>query len=110
VSNPRYLLVTAAEPNVNTSAVIVKSPELKLRRHIQADSLHPLILFDFCSPIFSQDFSAIPITMVQTPQQRRANEKFARTEASKRGKAETVVKKTQQKQPSPISPVWIGKC
>lgn len=45
---------------------------------------------------------------VQTSQQRRANEKFAKREEMKRGKSETALKKPQ-KFKSPISPVWLGK-
>ena len=43
----------------------------------------------------------------QTPQQRRANEKYARQEAAKRGRAES---ERQQRDitRSPISPLWIG--
>ncbi|KZF26910.1 hypothetical protein L228DRAFT_21580 [Xylona heveae TC161] len=44
--------------------------------------------------------------MAQTPQQRRANEKYARQEAAKRGKPETVVKK-QKKEKAPISATWV---
>jgi len=46
----------------------------------------------------------------QTPQQRRANEAFAKSETRKRGKPtqETVVKK-QAPQKSPVSPVWLGE-
>jgi len=39
---------------------------------------------------------------VQTPQQRRANAKFARTEEQKRGKPESDIKKPE-KQKSPVS-------
>ncbi|KAL2350712.1 hypothetical protein BJ546DRAFT_810067, partial [Cryomyces antarcticus] len=42
----------------------------------------------------------------QTPQQRRANEAFAKSEASKRGKPQSAVKK-QEKQKSPISKGWV---
>ncbi|KAI9812652.1 MAG: hypothetical protein M1832_000372 [Thelocarpon impressellum] len=44
--------------------------------------------------------------MAQTPQQRKANEKYARQEASKRGKPESAVK-AKQNFKSPISTVWI---
>jgi len=44
--------------------------------------------------------------MAQTPRQKKANEKFAKHEASKRGKPQTVVKKSP-KQKSPISTGWI---
>jgi hypothetical protein len=43
----------------------------------------------------------------QTPQQRKANEKFAKQEAAKRGKPESAIKK-KEKFKSPIGPVWIG--
>ncbi|EGE01398.1 hypothetical protein TEQG_00451 [Trichophyton equinum CBS 127.97] len=42
----------------------------------------------------------------QTPQQRRANERFAKKEASKRGKPETAVK-AKPKAKSPISMGWV---
>jgi hypothetical protein len=45
--------------------------------------------------------------MAQTPQQRKANEKFAKTEAAKRGKGKAVVKQKQQ-QKSPVSIGWVG--
>ncbi|KAF4310142.1 hypothetical protein SLS57_000250 [Botryosphaeria dothidea] len=44
--------------------------------------------------------------MAQTPQQRLANERFAKSEAAKRGKPQTAVKK-QEAQKSPISKGWI---
>ncbi|EPS31298.1 hypothetical protein POX_h09590 [Penicillium oxalicum] len=43
--------------------------------------------------------------MAQTPQQRRANEKFAKSEAAKRGRGPTVAKPRQSK--SPISMGWL---
>ncbi|KAF2863606.1 hypothetical protein K470DRAFT_254896 [Piedraia hortae CBS 480.64] len=43
--------------------------------------------------------------MTQTPQQRRANEQFARAEAAKRGKPHPQQKSVKQK--PPISPVWL---
>ncbi|KAF3937607.1 hypothetical protein ABW19_dt0203601 [Dactylella cylindrospora] len=44
----------------------------------------------------------------QTPQQRLANEKFAKREAAKRGKAEGDRKSYDKKAKSPISPMWLG--
>ncbi|KAL1878306.1 hypothetical protein Plec18167_004373 [Paecilomyces lecythidis] len=44
--------------------------------------------------------------MAQTPQQRRANEKYAKQEAAKRGKPATIVKQ-KQKPKTPISTGWI---
>ncbi|KAG9693580.1 hypothetical protein KCU81_g5621, partial [Aureobasidium melanogenum] len=44
--------------------------------------------------------------MVQTPQQRRANEAFAKKQEVKRGKPEPAVKKTTP-QKSPISKFWL---
>ncbi|KAE8554568.1 hypothetical protein TMatcc_005880 [Talaromyces marneffei ATCC 18224] len=44
--------------------------------------------------------------MAQTPRQKKANEKFAKHEAAKRGKPQTVVKRTT-KQKSPVSIGWI---
>jgi len=45
--------------------------------------------------------------MAQTPQQRKANERFAKQETLKRGKPESAIKK-KEKFKSPIGPVWIG--
>jgi len=47
------------------------------------------------------------LNMAQTPQQRRANERYARQEAAKRGKPESAIKQ-KQKFSSSISPIWIG--
>ncbi|KAK2812343.1 hypothetical protein FQN50_001342 [Emmonsiellopsis sp. PD_5] len=44
--------------------------------------------------------------MAQTPTQRRANERYAKHEASKRGKPEAVVKQ-KQKFKSPLSVGWV---
>ncbi|KAJ5355325.1 uncharacterized protein N7496_012537 [Penicillium cataractarum] len=44
--------------------------------------------------------------MAQTPQQRRANERFAKNEAAKRGKGPSVSKPKQQNK-SPISTSWV---
>ncbi|KAL1998563.1 hypothetical protein VTN02DRAFT_5961 [Thermoascus thermophilus] len=44
--------------------------------------------------------------MAQTPQQRMANEKYARHEAAKRGKPESSVKQ-KQKPKSPVSTGWV---
>ncbi|KAL1393280.1 hypothetical protein HDK64DRAFT_259777 [Phyllosticta capitalensis] len=44
--------------------------------------------------------------MAQTPQQRLANERFAKSEAAKRGKPAPVVKK-QEVQKAPISKGWV---
>jgi hypothetical protein len=43
----------------------------------------------------------------QTPKQKRANEKYAKHEAAKRGKPENAVKR-QQREKSPVSIGWIG--
>ncbi|KAG7007070.1 serine/threonine-protein kinase svkA [Physcia stellaris] len=43
----------------------------------------------------------------QTPQQRKANERYARSEAAKRGKPESAIKKKEKYQP-PISKGLIG--
>ncbi|KAF2842701.1 hypothetical protein M501DRAFT_993447 [Patellaria atrata CBS 101060] len=45
--------------------------------------------------------------MAQTPQQRAANERFAKSESAKRGKPVTAVKKSTAVQKSPISKGWI---
>lgn len=53
---------------------------------------------------------------VQTPQQRRANEAFAKSEAAKRGKPQTEIERLAEKkkaakaqQKSPVSKVWLCK-
>ena len=43
----------------------------------------------------------------QTPQQRKANERYARQEAAKRGKPDGAIKQKSKFNP-PISPLWIG--
>ncbi|KAL1588278.1 hypothetical protein WHR41_02983 [Cladosporium halotolerans] len=51
--------------------------------------------------------------MVQTPQQRRANEAYARSEAAKRGKAQPDVDRLLEKkkggkvQKAPVSKIWL---
>ena len=44
----------------------------------------------------------------QTPQQRRANERYAKQESSKRGKPDSLVKQKNQKFNPPVSKLWIG--
>ncbi|KAJ5922678.1 hypothetical protein N7516_010381 [Penicillium verrucosum] len=44
--------------------------------------------------------------MAQTPQQRRANDRFAKTEAAKRGKAPTTIKPKKNTK-SPLSASWV---
>ncbi|KAJ4418641.1 hypothetical protein N0V82_005432 [Gnomoniopsis sp. IMI 355080] len=47
--------------------------------------------------------------MAQTPQQRRANAKFAKDQEARRGKSsEELKKKSKVVQKSPISPFWLG--
>jgi Ribosome associated membrane protein RAMP4 len=45
---------------------------------------------------------------VQTPQQRKANEKFKKAQDAKRGKPASEIKKRENFK-SPISPLWLGK-
>ncbi|CAL8579689.1 hypothetical protein XPA_005423 [Xanthoria parietina] len=45
--------------------------------------------------------------MAQTPQQRKANERYARQEAAKRGRPEAATKDSKSAK-SPVSPIWIG--
>jgi hypothetical protein len=60
---------------------------------------------------------ANPKKQVQTPQQRRANEAYAKSEAAKRGKPQTEVERIMEKkkaskagaQKSPVSKVWLCK-
>ena len=43
----------------------------------------------------------------QTPQQRKANEKFKKSQDAKRGKPASEIKKKEDFK-SPISPLWLG--
>ncbi|KAE9577530.1 hypothetical protein CGCF415_v014170 [Colletotrichum fructicola] len=46
--------------------------------------------------------------MAQTPQQRRANAKFAKDNEARMGKSEEQIKKRVKETPkSPISPIWL---
>ncbi|TPR05527.1 IGR protein motif family protein [Aspergillus niger] len=45
--------------------------------------------------------------VAQTPQQRKANERFAKQESAKRGKGKTVAKSKQTPR-SPVSTVWVA--
>ncbi|KAH6649003.1 hypothetical protein BKA67DRAFT_539006 [Truncatella angustata] len=48
--------------------------------------------------------------MAQTPQQRRANEKFAKDQNARRGKSEAERQvRTKQVQKAPISPLWLAR-
>jgi hypothetical protein len=44
----------------------------------------------------------------QTPQQRRANARFAKSEEEKRGKPQSLMKNKKEVHKSPISMGWIG--
>ncbi|KAF2671415.1 hypothetical protein BT63DRAFT_423612 [Microthyrium microscopicum] len=46
--------------------------------------------------------------MAQTPQQRRANAKFAKSEEDKRGKPISQQKKKREELKSPISLFWVA--
>ncbi|KAK1655681.1 hypothetical protein BDP81DRAFT_388582 [Colletotrichum phormii] len=47
-------------------------------------------------------------SIAQTPQQRRANAKFAKDNESRMGKSEDQIKKrTKEATKSPISPIWL---
>jgi len=46
--------------------------------------------------------------MAQTPAQRKANAKFARTEEEKRGKPESLQKKKKENFKSPLSKGWVA--
>ncbi|GJC82194.1 hypothetical protein ColTof4_10066 [Colletotrichum tofieldiae] len=49
------------------------------------------------------------LVSAQTPQQRRANAKFAKDNESRMGKSEDQIKKRTKEAPkSPISPMWLG--
>jgi len=43
----------------------------------------------------------------QTPQQRKANDKFKKAQDAKRGKPASEIKKKEEFK-SPISPIWLG--
>jgi hypothetical protein len=47
------------------------------------------------------------LTQAQTPQQRKANQKFAKAEEEKRGKPQSNLKKKVAEK-SPISGMWLG--
>ncbi|KAF4838163.1 hypothetical protein CGCTS75_v000803 [Colletotrichum tropicale] len=48
------------------------------------------------------------IVQAQTPQQRRANAKFAKDNEARMGKSEEQIKKRVKETPkSPISPIWL---
>jgi hypothetical protein len=44
----------------------------------------------------------------QTPQQRKANQKFAKEQTAKMGKPESAIKKKEKEFKSPVSPLWLG--
>ncbi|RMY50408.1 hypothetical protein D0864_06342 [Hortaea werneckii] len=48
--------------------------------------------------------------MVQTPQQRRANNTFAKAEERKRGKPQGEVQRKEKPAKAPISKTWVCKC
>ncbi|KAI9042205.1 RAMP4 family protein [Aspergillus affinis] len=45
--------------------------------------------------------------MAQTPQQRKANDKYAKSEAAKRGKGATTTVRPKQSTKSPVSAGWV---
>ncbi|KAF2725560.1 hypothetical protein K431DRAFT_280927 [Polychaeton citri CBS 116435] len=45
--------------------------------------------------------------MAQTPQQRKANLAYARSEQTKRGKAPTAVKGKEKPAKAPVSKLWV---
>ncbi|PMD34592.1 hypothetical protein L207DRAFT_588110 [Hyaloscypha variabilis F] len=54
------------------------------------------------------DFLIIITTSpAQTPQQRKANDKFKKAQDAKRGKPASEIKKKEEFK-SPISPIWLG--
>ena len=59
------------------------------------------------SAILFLPLEGLLVVQAQTPQQRKANERYARQEAAKRGKPESAIKQKQKFSP-PISPIWIG--
>ncbi|ROW02869.1 hypothetical protein VSDG_01654 [Cytospora chrysosperma] len=65
------------------------------------------------SPSYAQPrrIERVPVPVpAQTPQQRRANLKFAKQNEAKMGKSEEEVKKMIKKETAkaPISPIWLG--
>ncbi|RMY95995.1 hypothetical protein D0864_05235 [Hortaea werneckii] len=48
--------------------------------------------------------------MAQTPQQRRANNTFAKAEERKRGKPQGEVQRKEKPTKAPISKTWVCKC
>jgi Ribosome associated membrane protein RAMP4 len=58
---------------------------------------------------FTDSSRGLLLGQTQTPKQRIANEKFAKNEASKRGKHENIAKSKREVK-SPVSTGWIGMC
>ncbi|OTA25430.1 hypothetical protein BTJ68_11491 [Hortaea werneckii EXF-2000] len=48
--------------------------------------------------------------MAQTPQQRRANNTFAKAEERKRGKPQGEVQRKEKPTKAPISKTWVCEC
>lgn len=77
---------------------------------IESHTQHGLLIHDplFCESTVHSRLTQ-PSVQAQTPQQRRANAKFAKDQEARRGKSsEELKKKSKVVQKSPISPFWLG--
>lgn len=92
-ANPQWTPLSVNTATADPSRPSQLQTPLPLNR---APSLHSTTLAD-----------TISSRQAQTPQQRLANERFAKSEASKRGKPQATIKK-QEAHKSPISKGWIG--
>ena len=68
-------------------------------------SIQPIMVSTGCN--LAWPWMMINTCQAQTPQQRRANDRFAKTEAAKRGKAPTTIKPKKNTK-SPLSASWVG--
>ena len=90
--------------------MVYASPLTHPKRHLP-------LLFTPTSITKPRDLTPFFLKQVQTPQQRRANEAYAKSEAAKRGKPQTEVERIMEKkkaskagaQKSPVSKVWLCK-
>lgn len=60
-----------------------------------------------CACSFTHAAPSDRYQQAQTPQQRRANEQFAKTESAKRGKPVSAIKKKEKPEKAPINKIWL---
>lgn len=88
-----------------------------LPTHFQRITRQPTQQHPNHKPTKPSSLTSSPRKQVQTPQQRRANEAYAKSEAAKRGKPQTEVERIMERkkaskigaQKSPVSKVWLCK-